>query len=130
MADQPCVMVVDDEDPVRSVIKRILRDGYEVIEAVNGRAALELLDKTTPDLILLDLMMPEMGGIEVLKAISGHSDMPPIIVLTGVKDNELVEQAFALGAVDYVTKPFLPTVLIARIRAKLRRFHTDGVKSE
>jgi len=88
--------------------------------AADGNSALARLREHTPDLIVLDIRMPELNGYQVLERIRERSDIP-VIMLTGVLEPTAVEQSLGLGADDYVRKPFHPRVLLARIEAKLRR---------
>ncbi len=115
------VLVVDDEAHIRELICLYLRQaGFETAEADNGRQALEMAGSIGPDLIVLDLMLPERDGWEVCREVRARGDTP-IIMLTA-KDAETEKLlGFALGADDYVTKPFQPRELVARVRAVLRR---------
>ncbi|MFQ5947318.1 MAG: response regulator transcription factor [Acidimicrobiia bacterium] len=115
------VLVVDDEPMVREVVVRYLeRDGFRVHEAGDGRAALEALAAHRFDLVVLDLMLPVVDGIDVLRAIRRH-DQVPVILLTA-RDDELDRVlGLELGADDYVVKPFSPRELAARVRSVLRR---------
>jgi len=120
------VLVVDDEPDVIKVIAmsfRMQQPAWEVIAAEDGSEALELFERERPDVVLLDVGLPEMSGFEVLKAIRLFSDVP-VIMLT-VRDDELSKvQGLELGADDYVTKPFSHLELMARVRAVLRRAQT------
>ena len=115
------ILVVDDEAHIRELICLYLKQaGFETVEADNGRAALELARAHDPGLIILDLMLPERDGWEVCREVRSWGDTP-IIMLTA-KDAETEKLlGFALGADDYVTKPFQPRELVARVRAVLRR---------
>jgi two-component system, OmpR family, KDP operon response regulator KdpE len=114
------VLVVDDEPPIRKLLRVGLgTQSYQVIEAANAKAALALLDEK-PDLILLDLGLPDMGGLELLRMIRGRNDKVPIVVLSSRGDEEAKVEALDLGADDYVTKPFGMEELLARMRAALR----------
>ncbi len=118
---QPLILIVDDEERMRRVITDYLRiKGYDTMEAADGVEALEWFDRRTPDLVLLDVMMPRMDGWEACRAIHAKSDVP-IIMLTarGQEEDEL--QGFSLGADEYITKPFSLKILLARIEAVLRR---------
>jgi len=115
------VLVVEDEPVVRDVVVRYLRDaGYSTSEAADGAAALALLDAGMPDLVILDVMLPEIDGLEVCRRIRARAKTP-IIMLTarGEEADRIV--GLELGADDYVTKPFSPRELVARVRAVLRR---------
>jgi len=121
MERQQLILAVDDEEPILKLLRvNLTRDGYEVVTASNGESALELLQEHTPDLVLLDIMMPDLDGFEVLDLIRRRSDIP-VIMLTARSEKETVRDTLNLGADDYVTKPFSMQVLAARIRAKLRR---------
>ncbi len=120
------VLVVDEEPDVRKLISmsfQMQQPSWEVIGAEDGPQALELLESERPDVVLLDIGLPEMSGFEVLRAMRVFSDVP-VIMLT-VRDDELSKvQGLELGADDYVTKPFSHLELMARVRAVLRRAQT------
>jgi two-component system response regulator RegX3 len=120
------ILVVDDEATVRDTVAvRLEQDGYRVVTAADGRAALELFRAEKPDLILLDLMLPELSGIEITRIIRGESDVP-ILMLTA-RDSEIDKVVgLELGADDYVTKPFSLRELQARVGALLRRREAAG----
>jgi two-component system OmpR family response regulator/two-component system alkaline phosphatase synthesis response regulator PhoP len=114
-------MAVDDEPVVLRVLKGILEpEGYEVLLASDGSSALSLLDEHKPDLVLLDIMMPGLDGFQILNTIRERFDIP-VIMLTARCDQESMVQTLKTGADDYVRKPFSAAVLLARIKAKLRR---------
>jgi len=114
------VLVVDDEPPIRKLLRMgLAAQGYQIIEAANGKAALELLGQS-PDLIILDLGLPDMQGHELLRMIRVRNDGVPIIVLSSRGDEAGKVQALDFGADDYVTKPFGMDELLARMRAALR----------
>ena len=120
------ILVVDDEPQLRRVMRTTLTDlGYTVIDAKTGEDALELLRHDQPDLILLDLNMPGIGGLETCRAIRETSDVPIIILSVRNTEREKV-QALDAGADDYVSKPFGIQELLARIRAALRRSPAAG----
>lgn len=101
------ILVVDDEEPVRTVLSTFLqRKGHEVAEAESGPNALDQLDSFRPHLVLLDIRMPGMNGIEVLKAIKQRAPEVGVIMVTATSDNEIGLQTLALGAADYMMKPF------------------------
>jgi DNA-binding response OmpR family regulator len=115
------ILVVDDEKKIVEIVKAYLeRDGYQVLAAYDGKAALEIARQHRPDLLILDLMLPEISGLDVCRALRKESDIP-IIMLTA-KD-EVTDKIIGLemGADDYVTKPFDPKELLSRVRAILRR---------
>src|SRR6266550_4429230 len=115
------VLVVDDEPQIRRVMRVILSgENYEVLEARSGESALLRFRESLPDLVLLDLNMPGIGGLETCRAIRETSEVP-IIVLTVHGEEEEKVEALDAGADDYVTKPFGKQELLARIRAALRR---------
>jgi len=115
------IMVVDDEQAILSLLKRTLEpEGYHVILADNGRAALALLEEHKPDLVILDIMMPGLDGFQVLDLLRQRSNVP-VIMLTARREVVSLNKALGLGADDYVRKPFSTRELLARIRAKLRR---------
>jgi len=120
------VLVVDEEPDVRKLVAmsfHMQQPSWEVIDAEDGPEALETIERERPDVVLLDIGLPDMSGFEVLKAIRLFSDVP-VIMLT-VRDDELSKvQGLELGADDYVTKPFSHLELLARVRAVLRRAQT------
>ena len=121
------VLVIDDEPQIRRVMRVILSgENYEVMEARSGEAALLRFREFLPDLVLLDLNMPGMTGLETCRAIRENSEVP-IIVLTVRHEEEEKVEALDAGADDYVTKPFGKQELLARIRAALRRSPTSSV---
>lgn len=115
------ILVVDDDIRIQRMMRRMLElDGYAVIAAGDGQAALDILDRETPDLVLLDIMLPGMDGYEVCRRIREFSRIPIIMVTAKGNDQEKVDGLDA-GADDYVTKPFATGELTARVRAVLRR---------
>jgi two-component system KDP operon response regulator KdpE len=115
------ILVVDDERRMVGFIRLNLeQDGFEVIEAYNGSEALERLRDSLPDLILLDVMMPDIDGFEVLRTIREISQIP-VIMLTAKSEEDDIVKGLELGADDYVTKPFSPRELVTRVKAVLRR---------
>ncbi len=116
------ILVVDDEARLRDMLRVYLeQDGYRVVEAGHGREALYVARVERPDLIILDLMMPEMGGYDFMRAFAKEGASVPIIMLTArVEDSDKI-LGLELGADDYVTKPFNVRELTARVRAVLRR---------
>jgi len=120
------VLVVDDEPQLRRAMKATLTDlGYSVMEAKTGEEALEILRHDPADLILLDLNMPGIGGLETCRAIRENSDLPIIVLSVRNTEHDKVE-ALDAGADDYVTKPFGIQELLARIRAAIRRMPASG----
>jgi len=116
------ILVADDEDRIRKLIADFLaREGFEIIEAADGAKALSLCSGSRkPDLVILDVMMPEMDGWTVLTELRKIGDMP-VILLTAKSSEADQLGGFRLGADDYVTKPFSPSLLVARVQALLRR---------
>lgn len=115
------ILVVDDEKGLVRIIRLNLEhDGFEVVEANNGTQAIEKLRTSLPDLVLLDVMMPDMDGFTVLKSIR-EVGSTPVIMLTAKGEEDDRVKGLELGADDYVTKPFSPRELTSRIRAVLRR---------
>jgi DNA-binding response OmpR family regulator len=115
------VLVVDDEPEITEVVRRYLeQDGYRVVSAASGRAALTLFQQEHPHLVLLDLMLPEIDGWEVARQIRAAGGTP-IIMLTARGDEVDRLLGLGLGADDYITKPFSPREVVARVRAVLRR---------
>jgi DNA-binding response OmpR family regulator len=115
------ILVVDDKKELRTLLKSYLtQEEFEVVTAGDGREALFVARSEKPDLIILDLMMPEMGGYEFMRIYNREADTP-IIVLTAKLDENDKVLGLELGADDYVTKPFSPRELTARVRAVLRR---------
>ncbi len=114
------ILVIDDEPPIRKLLRMGLNtQGYEVLEAPSGKAGLELLTQN-PDLIILDLGLPDIEGLELLRTIRARKEGVPIVVLSSRGDEAGKVQALDLGADDYVTKPFGTDELLARMRAALR----------
>ena len=119
------ILIVDDELRIRKLVGDfLLREGYNILEADNGRSALDILDQEKIDLVILDVMMPEPDGWTVCREIRKRCNIP-IIMLTA--KGEEVDQLFAfeIGADEYVTKPFSPKVLTARVKARFRRLEKD-----
>jgi two-component system, OmpR family, KDP operon response regulator KdpE len=121
------VLVVDDEPPIRKLLRMGLSaQGYQTLEAPNGKVALELLNEA-PDLIILDLGLPDMQGHDLLRTIRTRNESVPIVVLSSRGDEAGKVQALDLGADDYITKPFGMDELLARMRAALRhQLQTHG----
>jgi DNA-binding response OmpR family regulator len=122
--DRRKILVVDDEERmVRFIRLNLEHDGFLVAEAFNGKQAVQRLRDATPDLILLDVMMPDLDGFEVLQMIREVSSVP-VIMLTAKGEEDDRVRGLELGADDYVTKPFSPRELVSRVKAVLRR--TEG----
>ncbi len=121
------ILVVDDERKILSLVRAYLeREGYRVIDATDGQQALEAFQREVPDLIILDLMLPEVDGLEVCREIRRTSEVP-IIMLTARDEDADKLIGLELGADDYITKPFSPRELVARVRAVLRRSHSAEI---
>ncbi len=115
------ILVVDDESAVRKLVKTYLeREGFTVLEAADGSAAVNLSRREKPDLVILDLMLPEIDGLEVCRILRSESDAF-VLMLTAKADESDKLTGLGLGADDYLTKPFSPRELVARVRAILRR---------
>lgn len=121
------ILVVDDEVKIVEVIKSyLINSGYSVSEAYTGSEGLSLFEKVNPSLVILDLMLPDITGEEICKTIRKKSRVP-IIMLTAKVNEEDVFKGLDIGADDYVTKPFSPKLLVARVIAVLRRMENDLV---
>ncbi|MDH4103368.1 MAG: response regulator transcription factor [Thermoleophilia bacterium] len=120
------IVVIDDEPSVQEVVRGYLeKDGYLVYVAGNGREGLALAERAKPGLIVLDLMLPDVSGEEICREIRSRSDVPILMLTAKASEDERVG-GLALGADDYLTKPFSPRELVARVRAVLRR--TQGAE--
>ncbi|HEU5370067.1 MAG TPA: response regulator transcription factor, partial [Ktedonobacterales bacterium] len=118
---QKRILVVDDESSIRDVLTRYLeREGYRVEVAADGPGALSAVARMSPDLIVLDLMLPGLDGLEVCHRLRAQS-MVPIIMLTARDEEADKVRGFTTGADDYITKPFSPAELVLRVKAVLRR---------
>lgn len=121
MKQNRCIMVVDDEQTILRLLDHTLKPaGYDVVLASDGSSALKLLKQHSPDLVILDIMMPGLNGFQVLRLMRQRSSVP-VMMLTARREAETVRDALNLGADDYARKPFQTLELLARIRAKLRR---------
>lgn len=120
------LLVVEDDVPIAWLLRdNLVYEGFSVECAVDGRQALEKAQTFVPDLVLLDLMLPEESGFDICQAMSTRPNRPAIIVLTARRSDEDKVRAFNLGADDYVTKPFALGELLARVHAVLRRSHPE-----
>jgi two-component system, OmpR family, KDP operon response regulator KdpE len=123
---KPRVLVCDDEDQILRALRVILRDaGYEALPASTGEEALDVAAVARPDAGIIDLVLPDMDGIELCRRLREWSEMP-LILLSAVGDEDAKVRALAAGADDYVTKPFGPRELIARLQANMRRIEPDA----
>ncbi len=126
MSAQPRILVCDDEPQILRALRVILRDaGFEAVPAETGEAALDLAAVKPPEAAILDLMLPDLDGVEVTRRLREWSRMP-IVVLSAVGEEDRKVEALAAGADDYVTKPFGPRELVARLEAVMRRARPDG----
>src|SRR5919205_169843 len=124
------ILVVDDEVKLRDLLRVYLeQEGYHVVEAANGREALYVARVEKPDLVILDLMMPEMGGYDFIRAFNKESTTPVIVLTARVEDQDKI-LGLELGADDYVTKPFNVRELMARVRAVLRRTQKSPIEPD
>ncbi|MBV9416554.1 MAG: response regulator transcription factor [Solirubrobacterales bacterium] len=127
MSDQPRprVLVVDDEQQILRALRVILREaGFEAVPAATGEEALDLAAVEHPDAAIIDLLLPDMDGVELCRRLREWTEIP-LIVLSAVGDEDAKVRALAAGADDYVTKPFGPRELVARLQANLRRIAPD-----
>jgi two-component system, OmpR family, phosphate regulon response regulator PhoB len=118
------ILLVEDDSDIRYMVSyKLIKGGFDVIEAADGVAALEAAGEHPPDLVLLDLRLPLMSGIEVCRQLRGRprTAAVPIIVLTGRTRPEEIEQAYAAGASEYVFKPFSPRDLLERVESALAK---------
>ena len=113
------ILIVDDDEDLRLLVRRALRAGHRVLEASTGNEGLVLIESHKPDLLLLDLNMPAPDGFEILKTLRSRNETRslPVIVLTGQGDEESARSSFQLGATDFLSKPFTPPQLDARVRS-------------
>ena len=141
MSKQRNILVVDDERTIREVVRRYLElEGYLVTEAETGPQALSILQSQTPDLIVLDIMLPGVDGFSITRRLRHPSESNPLriegevpIILLTARTNEVAftsHRGLELGADDYVTKPFSPRELVARVKTVLRRSATTEIESE
>lgn len=120
------VLIAEDEPMVADVVSRYLtRDGYAILQAGDGERAVALAEEHTPDLVILDLMLPKLDGLEVFRRLRALGPVPIIIVTAKGEESDRIV-GLELGADDYVTKPFSPRELVARVRAVLRRTASQG----
>jgi DNA-binding response OmpR family regulator len=120
----PTILVADDEEDLRELVTyRLTRSGYQVIGAGDGLEALELAAERTPDLMVLDVMMPKLDGYELTRRVRAEAALRsiPVILLTARSQESDIDRGFEVGADDYLKKPFNPDELVARVRAVLGR---------
>ena len=124
------VLVVDDESTIREIVVGYLeREGFKTLEAADGNRARELLERDPPDLVVLDLMLPGTDGLELCRWIRSRSRLPVIMLTARGEESDRIV-GLELGADDYVTKPFSPRELAARVRTVLRRAEPDAAADE
>jgi|SRR5690625_1201304 len=116
------ILIVDDDPHIRKLVGHFLvREGFEVLEAGNGREALQVLEKSKADLVVLDIMMPGMDGYELSRELREYYDLP-LLMLTAKGESAQKVKGFEMGTDDYLVKPFDPPELVARIKALLKRY--------
>jgi DNA-binding response OmpR family regulator len=124
--DKPCVLVVDDDSEiVKAIAINLQNEGYEVLKAYDGLQALDIISSQNIHLILLDIMMPNLDGLSATMKIRQDKNIPIIILSAKSEDSDKI-LGLSIGADDYVTKPFNPMELIARVKSQLRRYMTLG----
>ncbi len=119
----PCILLVDDERSNISILNKILKDDYEIKVAMNGHQALErAISDPIPDIILLDIQMPDMDGYAVCEKFKSDpiTKEIPVIFITALTQEESEEKGLVLGAVDYITKPLRPPIILARVKTHIR----------
>lgn len=127
------ILIVDDEEPIQELLKfNLEKEGYEVLLADDGPTALKIIEEKRPDLVILDVMLPGMNGLEVCNQLRQNSNVReiPVIMLTAKAEEIDKVLGLELGADDYLTKPFSPRELLARIRARLRRIKPQTEENE
>ncbi|WP_242967349.1 response regulator transcription factor [Fastidiosipila sanguinis] len=131
-SDKKTILLLEDEEQIREVVAEYLMlAGYEVVEASNAEESFDIIDDTSIDLAILDIMLPGVSGMEVLQYIKNNRASVPVIMLSALNDEQSQLQAFNYYADDYVSKPFSPILLLKRIETILRRVSSDeSVKSE
>lgn len=123
----PLILIAEDDADIRGLLKLYLEgEGFRVLEADNGARALDLARAQAPDMAILDIMMPQLNGFELTRALRKFSDIPILILSAKSQDNDKI-LGLNLGADDYITKPFLPQELLLRLRAVLRRVYREEV---
>lgn len=127
-----CVLVIDDAPESIDVLRGVLGDEYQVRATIHGRAGLELARSVRPELILLDVMMPEMDGYDVCRALKSSPETRsiPVIFITTLSDVSSEARGLELGAADYITKPYVPELVRARVRTQLALHHQNRVLDE
>ena len=129
MTPQP-LLIVDDDFAVREIVRQVLTlEGYAVVEAATGRAGLQAWEQHDPQLVILDIIMPGMSGLQMLARLRQKSDTPVVMLTRKTSEDDKV-RAFELGADDYLSKPFSNRELLVRVKAVLRRTYRPPVPSE
>lgn len=128
--DKPRILIVDDEPANLKVMREVLGNQYRMSFAKSGAAAIALLEKELPKLILLDIMMPDMNGFEVCQIVKANpaTSHIPIIFVTALSDESDEFKGFELGAVDYITKPISPAIVRARVKTHLSLVQAEQLK--
>lgn len=122
----PAILIAEDDRDIRDLLRLYLEgEGFRVVEAADGQAALDLARTENPDMAILDVMMPQLNGYEVTRALRRYSDIPILILSAKSQDNDKI-LGLNLGADDYVAKPFNPVEIVARVKAQLRRAARTG----
>ena len=132
MMSRQSVLVVEDEEDIMEVIRfNLEKEGYEVNQALSGEKALQVIENNLPSLVLLDLMLPGINGLDLCRIFkqNDRTKAIPVIMLTAKSEDADIVAGLEMGAEDYITKPFSPRVLVARVRTILRRSET-GVKDD
>lgn len=133
MSTKPTVLVVEDEEDLRDIIiYNLEREGYKTVGVESGEQGLELAGSLKPDLMILDLMLPDMNGMDVCRKVKQDiaTQMVPIIIVSAKGEEVDIVSGLELGADDYLTKPFSPRILLARVRAVVRRSEEPDKKDE
>ncbi|MCX4188989.1 response regulator [Methylophaga sp. OBS3] len=130
-ATTPRLLIVDDEPTNLRVLRQVLQDPYKLSFARSGQDALDLVAKEPPDLILLDIMMPEMTGLEVCKRLKADPNYAhiPVIFVTALEDSVDEAQGFEVGAVDYIVKPIVPSTVLARVKTHISLVRADELRA-
>jgi PleD family two-component response regulator len=115
------ILIVDDEPGNIEILSETLGDSYEILFAVSGKEALEIASRQIPDMIILDIIMPVMSGYEVLQSLKQHTQLNeiPVVFITALDREDQETKGLALGAVDYISKPFNPAIVKLRVRTQL-----------
>lgn len=119
-AKKPVILICDDEEGIRESFKLILEDQYQLKFVTNGLEALEMLKTLSPNLMLLDIKMPKMHGMEILKQVKKLKPSLPVIIVTGYQSVEMAQEALKLGARDYIPKPFETKEILRVVSAILK----------